>query len=435
MQLGLGIEHKHKILYNFHKRKHSLQRKMDLSYVGQTKQPSANTTAEDDNNTATNDATSNGNVESSSSPNIPQLVYQSTSTAIYRLNDRGIKVCVHPNPSEEQIFQLVHEHNISKFLPSTVRKRHVVDVKGFKGDPAIYFTWTRGKTLGEWLSKAKRRGAEVDLLVRLRAAIAIVETLHDFHEGGVVYNKLSPNNIVLDTFEGSYVASLIDLSEAIIYYNKDEDYTNKVREVDLTCLGLILNEVFGGEDDNGNALLPGGNGTSWEDQIQQQAQAQAQAQAAAATAAAAAAEGNDAEEERKEEPRTRKRGRRQTIEEENGLPMYLGTMISTLLYSGGGTTNSNSNNTASTSSTSTRARYESAREVLHDLRVIEKNPSIYLKPLILDDFLVRGRLRLPADAFYGRQSEEAMLLHALSSVTMLGGQPMLCSISGSPGTG
>jgi len=178
---------------------------MDLSYCGQTSQTGA---ADNDSSdcAADNETT-------------PQLVYQNNSIAIYRLKDTGIKVIVCPNPSEEQLLKMVHEHSISKFLPSTCRKRHVMDVKGFKGDPAVFFQWARGKTLTQWLAETRRR-SDVNLNVRLLVAIAITETLFEFHDGGVVYNSLSPNNIVLDTFEGSYVATFIDLSEAMIFYNK-----------------------------------------------------------------------------------------------------------------------------------------------------------------------------------------------------------------------
>ena len=341
---------------------------MDLSCFGQTSQ-----TIDD----------------SSDTTGTPQLVYQSNSTAIYRLKDKGIKVLVDPNPSEEHICKLLHEHNISQLLPPTCRKRHVLDVKGFKGDPAIYFQWTRGKTLREWSQKARQR-PDVDLNVRLRVAIAIAETLFEFHDGGVVYNNLSSNNIVLDRFEGSYVATLIDLSEAIIYYNKNDEFSSKVGETDLKCLGSILNELFRGGNDS----------ESYEDQNWSQ-------------------HVEETQEDRKEEPSTRKRGRHPSLGE--GLPMYLGTLISTLLLSG--------------ENLSSQTRYESVKDVLLDLRVVEENPQIFLKPLILDDFLVHGRLQLPADAFYGRQSEISILLHALSSVTMLGGLPMMVSISGYPGTG
>ena len=80
-------------------------------------------------------------------------------------------------------------------------------------------------------------------------------------------------------------------------------------------------------------------------------------------------------------------------------------------------------------------RYDCVKDVLFDLREAEQNPQIFLKPLILDGFLARGRLQIPSGAFYGRQSEKSMLLHIFSSVTMVGQQPMIASISGYPGTG
>ena len=393
---------------------------MDLSRFGQINQ------SLDDSPRARVDCSSNTNntnpaQSSASSDNVnegPELVYQSNNTAIYRLNDKGIKAIVDPNPSEEQILQLVHEHNISQFLPPTCRKRNVLDVKGFRGDPAITFQWARDKTLAEWLLIARRRStggngvqqqhqqqqqASVDLNVRLRAAIAITETLNDFHTAGVIYNSLSPTNIVLDTFDGAYVATLIDLSEATMHHDKDEDFTTKVMEGDLKCLGSILAKLFEADSSDN------------ETEQQEETSSQNQSLKNHYYYAAAEAEVNDTpQEETKEEPSTRKRVRQQSLGE--GLPMYLGTLISTLL-------------------TSSQIRYRSAKDVLLDLRVVEKKPEVFLKRPVLDDFLVRGRLQLPADAFYGRQSEISILLHALSSLTKSGGQPTMVSISGLPGTG
>lgn len=400
---------------------------MDLSCFGQTNQ------ALDDSVDA-----SEANVEEDEEGE-PQLVYQSNNTAIYRVHDKGIKVIVSPNPSEEQILQLVHELNISKFLPAGARKRRVLDVKGFKGDPAIYFQWTRGKTIAEWMRKARRRReTDVDMTVRLRAAIAIVETLHEFHDGGVVYNNLTPKNVVLDTFEGSYVATFIDLSDAIIYYNRDQGFAAKAAETDLRCLGALLAELFCGDDANGiseqqkaiaASVLAGGREEKSSSSTQHYA-----------LGAGSLADDYATDEERKEEPCTRsKRGKMQQSSQQlgEGLPMYLNTLISTLLLpeleEGVGGVAAAAG--AAVGASAFQIRYTSAKDVLLDLRVVEKNPSVYLKPLVMDEHLARGRLQLPGDCFYGRQSEKAMLLHALSSIMMLGGQPMLCAISGSPGTG
>ena len=313
----------------------------------------------------------------------PQLVYQSNVTAVYRLQDKGIKVLVSPNVTEEQILRLVHEQDISKFLPSSCRKRHVIDVKGFKGDPAIHFKWANGITLKEWLRKAQLR-PDVDLSVRLRAAIAIVETLIDFHNGGVVYNNLTPENIILDAFEGAYAATLIDLSRASLYHSKGDEFALEVKATDLKDLGIILNELFCGQND------------------------------------VADEERKDCEEMNFDQS-ARKRGKRQY--QGDGLPMCLGSLISTLLLSGD-------------RMTTITVVYESAKDVLFDLRAIAKKPQIFLKPFILgDDVTVKSKLRLPVDAFYGRQTEMTMLMHALNSVIKLGGQPMMVVVSGYPGTG
>mmetsp|Transcript_33642 Transcript_33642/g.70753 ORF Transcript_33642/g.70753 Transcript_33642/m.70753 type:complete len:365 (-) Transcript_33642:52-1146(-) len=364
---------------------------MYLSYSGQTSQ----TGAEDKD--SSDGAADNGTTS--------QLVYQNNSIAIYRLKDTGIKVLAAPNPSEEQLLKMVHEHNISKFLPSTCRKRHVMDVKGFKGDPAIFFQWARGKTLTQWLAEARQQ-SDLNLNVRLLVAIAITDTLSEFHDGGVVYNSLSPNNIVLDTFEGSYVATFIDLSEAMIFYSKDDEFARTVGMTDLKCLGVILKELF--HTENGDASANDDSDDGGEDQTCRIARKQK------------IAETNT---QSKEELSTRrKRGRRQSLGD--GLPMYLGTLISTLLLSG-----------EINSASSSQARYENTKDVLLDLRVAKKNPQVFLSPLVLDGYLAQGRLQLPADAFYGRQSEISMLLQSLKSVTTLGGQPMMVSISGYPGTG
>ena len=131
----------------------------------------------------------------------PQLVHQSSGTAssrtaIYRLpDDTGLKVIVEdPNLSEEQILlKILHEQDISNFLPPSCRKRQVIDVTSFDRRPALSFKWANGITLKEWLQKIQV-GFQVDSSVRLRAAMAIAKTLSDFHSGGVVYNLLKPEN-------------------------------------------------------------------------------------------------------------------------------------------------------------------------------------------------------------------------------------------------
>lgn len=319
-------------------------------------------------------------------PAQPTLVYQSTTTAVYRHVDIGIKVLLVEHPTEEHILRLVHEQNVSNYMPPTCQKRQVIDVKGFNGDPAIHFAWVNGSTLTEWLRTDQRR-ADINIAVRLHAAIAIVKTLVDFHKAGVVYNNLSPDNIILDTFEGSYTATFIDLSKAIILSNNNVNSgrAGKSVEMDLKALGQILNALFDGQKSDSYSFARDDDSTSTE---------------------------------RDEHSYKRKRNKRQA--QVDGLPTCLNALISTLLLLKGGD--------------ETSEKYGNAQDVLSDLQVIAMNPQIFLKALKVDDFTF-NRLNAPVGAFYGRQSEVSALYRAFDSVTKHQGQPMVVSISGSPGTG
>ena len=45
----------------------------------------------------------------------PQLIHQSAKSTIYRLKERGIKVSLDPDPTQEELIRkLLHEQNISK---------------------------------------------------------------------------------------------------------------------------------------------------------------------------------------------------------------------------------------------------------------------------------------------------------------------------------
>lgn len=322
---------------------------------------------------------------SSPPPAQPILVYQSTTTAVYRLVDIGIKVLLVEHPTEQHILRLVHEQNVSNYMPPTCQKRQVIDVKGFNGDPAIHFTWVNGNTLTEWL-RTDRRGADINIAVRLHAAIAIVKTLVDFHKAGVVYNNLSPDNIILDTFDGSYIATFIDLSKAIILSdnNSNARSTGKSVEMDLKALGQILNAIFDRQYSDSFSFARDDNSTSTEGD---------------------------------EHSYKRKRNKRQA--QVDGLPTCLNALISTLKEEGD----------------ETSEKYGNAQDVLSDLQVIAMNPQKYLKALKVDDFTLHNRLNAPVGAFYGRQSEVSALYRAFDAVTKHQGQPMVVSISGSPGTG
>ena len=81
--------------------------------------------------------------------------------------------------SEEQILKLVREQTISRILPNGCNRRRAVDVKGFKGNPALYFQWVEGKSLMQWMNeqhaqeeeKANNGGTQEVMERRLRVAI------------------------------------------------------------------------------------------------------------------------------------------------------------------------------------------------------------------------------------------------------------------------
>lgn len=315
----------------------------------------------------------------------PQLVYQSNRTAIYRLNDTGFKVILDPDPSEEPILKMIHEQNISNYLPASCRKRHVIDVSSFNRRPALRFEWASGITLKEWLHKVNTTSIEVDLIIRLRAAMAISKTLSDFHDGGVVHNALTTDNIVLLPCGSEYVATLIDLSSAFIYRDNDQDDSNSVfdkeaKNGDLKNLGLIINHIFWGV------------GRECDGQISRK--------------------------EDDNDNNQRKRGKQHALGE--GLPLYLNTLISVLLD----TSNSSEQGYG----------YASAQDVSLDLKVLSQNADGCLAKVKLDESTINSRLRLQGGMFYGRQVQMSMLLHLIKSVAILG-KPTVATISGYPGTG
>ncbi len=333
----------------------------------------------------------------------PQLVHQSDRTAIYRLYDTGYKVNLLTTPAnhnnnKEQMLKLLHEQNVSTFLPLTCRKRQVTEVTTFNNMPALRYQWASGITLEEWLQNIQVGPHQVDLTVRIRAAMAIAKTLSDFHDGGVVYNSLTAKNIVLSPFDGDYAATFIDLSNSLIYRNDptaavDASFERQMKDMDLQSLGLVLNQLFRGEDllDSGPHMEGGPScresGDSSPGNIEDQ------------------------------QPGRKKRGKQHGMGE--GLPLYLGTLISALLES---------NNSDMS--------YVSAKDVYLDLKVLSENgPSGCLMKSEIDEFTVRSKFRVQSSEFYGRQVQLSMLMHLFQTSTALGNQPLMATISGYPGTG
>jgi len=319
----------------------------------------------------------------------PLLVHHKNNTMIYRLNDTGFKVILLPN-MEENIRRLEHEKKVSNFLPSACPKKQAVDVTSFNGLPALVFKWVHGITLKEWLQQFHEE-LQVDMNARLRVAMAISKTLHDFHMGGVVHNNLTNENIVLSSLEGEYVATLIGYSNAMVYrkdssnFDKSMDET-RVNELDLKSLGLVLKDLFL-EEEFPHAEGAGAGLLNYGEEIV-----------------------NDEMDHHKQ-----KRGKQPVAVE--GFPHYLGTMISALLDS------------------LSDMCYESAQDVFLDLKFLSENSNGSLMARTLDDATINSKLRLSGQAFYGRQVQVSMLDHLIQYTAALGDRPLMATISGYAGTG
>jgi serine/threonine protein kinase len=253
--------------------------------------------------------------------------------------------------------------------------------------------------------------ATEDLNVRLRAAMAIAKTLSDFHNGGVAHNDLTPDNIVLDEFEGEYVATFIDLSEAAIISIDDasiqgtqivdEDmvtFGKQMKQKDLKSLGAVLNQLFRG-------IVEDGTRKSF---------------ASYNTNSSTFGYGTATPPETRSDDVRSKRNKQNEVGE--GLPIYLGSLISTLLLTG--------SELKSPNSTASTVIYESAKDVYLDLKTMLENQNQCYRKAELDEWLLKSRLNLDSIFFHGRQVEVNMLLGLLQGEVMLGDQPSIATISG-----
>lgn len=408
----------------------------------------------------------------------PVLVHQSWRTSVYRFEDKGIKILLEGNLVDGQYRQwqvnrLNNEQNISRHLPLSCKKREVLSIQPFESHPvALYFRWANGITLNEWIRKGHAGAsglassklthgkynessrvqkndcqhssfnesandgsvlncanggyntspslspsmspalpATADLDVRLCVAMAIAKTLTDFHDGGVAHNNLTTDNIVLDTFEGDYVATFIDLSEAAIFSIDDtsnhgtqihaeniDNFGKQMKQKDLKSLGAVLNQLFRGFVDDSTRKSVASYSTN------------------SLTFGSGPA---TPPETRCDDVRPK---RSKHIEMGEGLPIYLGSLISTLLLTG-----SESNNPDSTSST---VCYESAKDVYLDLKTMLENQKQCYRKTEIDEWVSESRLHLNSDLFHGRQVEVSTLMALLQGVVMSGDQPCIAIISG-----
>lgn len=347
-----------------------------------------------------------------------QLIHSKRGTNIYRHGNVGYKVLmcpeedVHRPPektaaaaatvvSEEQILKFVREQTISRYLPHGCNKRRVVDVKGFKGNPSLYFEWVEGDSLKQWMNEQQVLGyasgggvaGTQDLMAqRLKVAMSITKSLDEFHFGGVAYNFLTLDHILLQWMgndnDGQFcIASLINLSRAVVFAEVSEQDAKEAIRKDLSDLGLIFCALFSGDSD---ASLDVERRLS-DDILLDLDEANTDRQ-----------------------PPATKRGRQRTLGD--GLPTYLSSMIYAMM----GDENADASEL-----------YDNVSDVLKDLQVVAKNPRLCLVPNVKAE--VRESLVLPK-TFYGRCNEVNLLSRSLQTVAILG-KPSIAVISGRGGAG
>ncbi len=324
----------------------------------------------------------------------PYLVHKSNSTEIYRIKDMGIKVLAGETSLEEQNKKLGHEHNVANFLSSLSRKRRVIEKKDFDGRPALWFKWEEGVTLKKWLQQP-----EVERTSRVRVAMAVAKTLSEFHDGGVFYNNLSLENIVLTTIEGVEVATFIDLSKSgfiDMRPNADKEYTDMLRRTDLKMMGHVFSAIFHGQhssfneyhkDENCDKVIFCDNDTG--------------------------------------DYQLKKRGKPSYpgdfLPNSNScLPLYIHSLISVLVSPW----------------SKSSIGYSNAKDVWLDLKSFCENPDGNIKMVQSDQSTVNGSLELGGDmTFYGRQVQLSMIQHFFESVIRNDACPRMSVIYGCPGAG
>ncbi len=348
------------------------------------------------------------------------LAHKSNSTEIYRVTktaitvDLGIKVIADESmPLMQQYESLRREQKISAFLPSSVRRRHVLDLKKFvDGRPGLWFKWERGTTLEAWLQAADRGDHELTQTARVKIAMAVTRTLSQFHANGVYCRKLSPKDIVLDREEGMCVATFIDLSEAGFLETADSNIdlnegARKRQNDDLRLMGHTFIRIFQeGSIDNGEGIGDKQN------KILDVAEAE--------------------DDQCNNSHGHRKRGKVSVPGEDlcnsstgEDLPLYLRALISSLILSG---------------NESTTPTYKSAQDVFIDLKKFAENTNGISQRQQQNQHVVgelapfRVGRRLPS--FYGRQVQLSMLHHFFDSVVGIHDcSPMMAMISGCAGSG
>ena len=335
-----------------------------------------------------------------------QLVHESDTTRIFRSGDHGTKVLFDPNLSTDKRRALLRlERNVSISLSSSCLQRKVLRVDFSQDIPRMHFEWVDGVSVDQWLRPdadankklcAETHSTDMTLTTRLEVALAVTKAVCDFHESGVFHGNLTLKNIILKFREESLVcsATLIDYSKSVIlsdclYTIRDEnerrEYLAKANQKELNDLGLIIYAIM--------------NNTRHPEQHDDKVNLE-----------------NNGKEHKN------KREKSQWLDSTSNLPVYLMSLISSLLtevanYGGNGT-----------------IQYKHPREVLLDLQLACEKPDTYLKVHRWSD-LVSKSLVIPQGSFYGRRAEVSMLQHSFDVMMEGKSNPCALIVSGYAGAG
>ena len=350
-------------------------------------------------------ATSHGN---DADEHALRLVYQSSSTSVYRHGrDGGVKV-IHDRapregaasspPSLEAIqSRIEHERRITNLLPRCLPKRRITRTAPFDGRPSFRFEWVEGVSLEEWIERDRPRRAAGDMRARLRLAVVIAKAVSDYHDASVAHNRLSTSNVIVEETSGGHCAAvLIDLSQARVLSDSD-DQEEKARCNDLKDLGRILYELF---HDKEQHMRDCNSAEAWRHHPDDAS--------------------TDIEMDNETAAGRRKRERRAT-DADGVFPAYLSALLSALASSGGG-------------GNEFGELYHTAKDVFEDLRAaVSKYDTYFPSPTVVrraqnDQVLMHG------DFFYGRKSEVSMLMQSLDAAAR-GEVSIVTAISGPAGIG
>lgn len=334
-----------------------------------------------------------------------QLVHESQTTRIFCKGEKGIKVLIEPAAGvDERLALLRLEQKVSLSLPTASLHRKVLRVDTYQGLPAMYFDWVEGLTAGEWLRSdnstqkpACRATNEFDLTERLQLALAITRAVSDFHEAGLLHGQLNLQNVILNFSGGAQIRSvtLIDYSKSIILTDslcsirseeERQAFIESRKRKDLNDLGVLLYSVLG-------------------NRVQETTQ-----------------ENDSTTTDEDNDEQRSKRGKRQQVQQANNLPIYLVSLIASLLapiLNQGG---------------DLKVFYKSAKDVLADLQLAVQKPDIYWKAFNSADLLSRP-LIFPQGSFYGRRTELLMLQHSFDAMKEGRSQPCALVVSGYAGAG